>query len=114
MSKRKKKLNVGDKVKCKFLGTEHIAVVIEVTSPGKYKLQYSTYGRKTILPGAEWYNPKAKQKDKKPWSIHEYIGSNEGLKSPVITDKPKPTIEKSELNKAVEKQKDFIRGKHRK
>ena len=35
---RKRKLKVGDRVLCKFLGVPHKAVVTEVTSPGKYKL----------------------------------------------------------------------------
>ena len=111
---KKKKLNVGDRVKCKFLGTEHIAVVIEVTSPGKYKLQCNSWGgRKTILPNSEWYNPKDKKAAAKPWYIHEYVDSNEVLKSKGNTDKAKPTTD-IELQKAIKNQKDFIRGKHRK
>lgn len=109
-----KKLKVGDRVKCKFLGAEHIAVVIEVTSPGKYKLQYNSWNdRPTILPNSEWYNPKDKKAAAKPWHIHEYIDSNEVLKSKGNTDKDTFTTDK-ELQKAIKKQKDFIRGKHRK
>lgn len=112
---KKRKLKVGDRVKCKFLGTEYIAEVIEVTSPGKYKLQYSAWRqRPTILPNAEWYNPKDKKAVKNPWHIHEYLGSNEGLKSKGNTDKPGPTTTDNELKKAIKKQKDFIRGKHQK
>lgn len=108
---KKKKLKVGDHVLCKFLGGEHIAKVIEVTSPGKYKLQYSDQrGRLTILPNAQWYNPKDKKAAAGPWHIHEYIDSNGGLKTKGNTGKAKPTTIKNELNAAIKKQKDFIRG----
>tara|TARA_S200002703_G_C3643450_1_gene197518 strand:- start:228 stop:572 length:345 start_codon:yes stop_codon:yes gene_type:complete len=108
---KKRKLKVGDRVMCKFLGEECNAVVIEVTSPGKYKLQYHKYGpRPTILPNAQWYNPKDKKAAAGPWHIHEYLGSNEGLKTKGNTDKAKPTTIKNELKDAIKKQKDFIRG----
>ncbi len=112
---RKRKLKVGDRVKCKFLGTEYTAVVTEVTSPGKYKLEYSSWGdRKTVLPNSQWYDPKDKKLAALPWHIHEYIDSNKGLKSKGNTDKPKSTTPDNELKKAIKNQKDFIRGKHRK
>lgn len=108
---KKRKLKVGDQVKCKFLGTEYIAEVIEVTSPGKYKLRYSAWGqRPTILPNAEWYNPKDKKAVKNPWHIHEYLGSKEPLKTEVKLDIQPETTSKKELKKAIKKQKDFIRG----
>ena len=99
---RKRKLKVGDRVLCKFLGTSHEAVVTEVTSPGKYKLKYYAYGTYTNLPNAEWYNAKDKKAAALPWHIHEYLGSKEPLKS--------ETTGKKELKKAIKKQKDFIRG----
>jgi hypothetical protein len=108
---RKKKLKIGDRVYCKFLGNEYIAVVIEVTSPGKYKLQYHCYGsRPTILPNAEWYNPKDKKAAAKPWHIHEYIDSNGRSKTIGNTDIIAATTTKNELDIAIKKQKAFIRG----
>jgi len=111
---RKRKLKVGDRVLCKFLGVPHKAVVTEVTSPGKYKLRYHDCGTYTNLPNAEWYNAKDKKQSKNPWHIHEYLGSKEPLKSPIESDTKKDTIDKKELKTAVDKQKDFIRGKHKK
>ena len=85
---KKRKLKVGDQVKCKFLRTEYIAEVIEVTSPGKYKLPYSAWGqRPTILPNTEetieLTDPKAvaealglndkKKKEEEPKEIEEEI-----------------------------------------
>jgi len=112
---RKRKLKVGDRVKCKFLKTEYIAVVIEVTSPGKYKLQYTNHNNRiTFLPNSEWYDPEDKKAAAKPWHIHEYVGFNEVLKSKGNTDKSKLTSTNNELKTAIDQQKDFIRGKHRK
>jgi len=112
---RKKKLKIGDRVYCKFLGNEYIAVVIEVSSPGKYKLQYHCYGpRPTILPNAEWYNSKDKKAAAKPWAIHEYIDSNGSSKTIGNTGTVAPTTTKKELDVAIKKQKAFVRGKIKK
>jgi hypothetical protein len=66
-----KKLKVGDRVIAKFLGTINYCTVIEVTSPGSYKLK-STTG--TVLPNSVWKKKAPVDKKGKiisPWYIEE-------------------------------------------
>ena len=59
----------------------------------------------TILPGVTWLkNLDAKQRKNKPWHIVKYVRH---LKSKVIQ---KDSIQKADLEKSIQKQKDFLGG----
>ena len=113
--RKNKKLKVGDRVICHFLGEKNNATVIEVTSPGKYKLECDPRYKRppTILPNTEWLNEKDKKQALKPWHIIKYLGPNETSKSKIDTNTSPDTTNQKELGKAIEKQKDFIRGKYK-
>ena len=99
-----KHLKVGDIVIAVFLGTEDRCEVIEIVDKKKksYKLKMQSG---TILPGVTWLkNLDDKQKKKTPWYIVKYIGHTE---CKVIE---KDSIQKSDLDKAIAKQKKFLRG----
>ena len=99
-----KLLKVGDIVITVFLGTPEECEVIEITDKKKrlYKLRMKSG---TILPDVTWYKLlDAKQKKNKPWHIVKYIGH----KDPKVIEKDK--IQKSDLDKAIAKQKKFLRG----
>jgi len=69
-----KKLKIGDKVHCTFLGESYKGEVIETQSPKTYKIKLldrSYLG--TILPNVGWYEKPKKKKDTLPWYIHEKI-----------------------------------------
>jgi hypothetical protein len=106
-----KKLKVGDRVICRFLGAKDIGTVTEITAPGQYKVKLD---RGTILPKSEWYDPTDKKHAAKPWHIHEYVGCTELNKTELNSDIPKDTLDKKELKDAIKKQKDFIRGRAKK
>ncbi len=67
-----KKLKVGDKVHCTFLGEGYKGKVIEVTTPKTYKVKLLNFND-TILPNVGWYEEPNKEKDRLPWYIHEKI-----------------------------------------
>jgi len=95
-----KHLKVGDIVIAVFLGSPSECEVIEITDKKKklYKLQMKSG---TILPSVTWL----KLLDKpKPWHIVKYVGHT---KLKVIK---KDTIQKTDLDKAIAKQKKFLRG----
>ena len=93
-----KKLKLGDKVTAVFLGTSYACEVIEVSDKHRYKLQ-KTDG--TILPNATWHKLLEK---KSPWYITKFI------KSGKAKVKQKESIQKTDLEKAIQKQKDFLDG----
>ncbi len=99
-----KHLKIGDIVSAVFLGTADRCEVIEITDK-KNKLYKLKMTSGTILPGVTWLkNLDAKQKKNKPWYITKYLGHTERK---VIE---KDSIQKSDLDKAIAKQKKFLRG----
>jgi hypothetical protein len=108
---KSKKLKVGDRVICRFLGMKNLGTVTEITSPSQYKVKLD---KGTILPKSEWYDPTDKKHAAKPWHIHEYIGCTELNEIDVNSDISDNTLDKKELKNAIQKQKDFVRGKAKK
>ena len=106
---RKKKLKVGDIVRASFLGTMNAYRVIEVTDKKSYKLECVTSG--TRLPGVTW---KADMEKKSVWFIDGYLGHETVPKSTEDQNTKQHTTDKNELDAAIRKQKDFIRGKAKK
>lgn len=106
-----RKLKVGDRVICRFLGSKEHGTVVEITEPGKYKVQCD---RGVILPKSEWYDESDKKHAAKPWHIHEYLNCNTVSKTSIESDTSIDTLDKNELKKAITKQKEFIRGRGRK
>ncbi len=99
-----KHLKVGDIVGAVFLGSSCECEVIEIVDKKKksYKLRMKSG---TILPGVTWLkNLDDKQKKKTPWHIVKYIGHKE----PKVIEKD--NIQKADLDKAIAKQKKFLRG----
>ena len=99
-----KHLKVGNIVGAVFLGSACECEVIEITDKKKklYKLRMKSG---TILPGVTWLkNLDAKERKKKPWHIVKYLGHKE----PKVT--VKENIPKSDLDKAINQQRKFIRG----
>ena len=99
-----KHLKVGNIVGAVFLGSPCECEVIEITDKKKklYKLRMKSG---TILPGVTWLkNLDAKQKKTKPWHILKYVG----YKEPKVIEKD--NIQKTDLDKAIAKQKKFLRG----
>ena len=97
-----KKLKIGDIVIAVFLGTSSECEVIEILDKHLYKLRMKCG---TILPGVTWLkNLDAKQRKNKPWHLVKYVGHT---KSKVIE---KDNIQKADLDKAIAKQKKFLRG----
>ena len=106
---RKKKLKVGDIVRASFLGTTSAYRVIEITDKKSYKLEDTISGIK--LPGVTW---KVDMDKKSVWFIEEYLGHETVPKLTEDQNTRQHTTDKKELNAAIEKQKDFIRGKTKK
>ena len=97
-----KKLKIGDIVIAVFLGTSSECEVIEILDKHLYKLRMKCG---TILPGVTWLkNLDAKQRKNKPWHLVKYVGHT---KSKVIE---KDNIQKADLEKVIQKQKDFLGG----
>jgi len=98
-----KKLKVGDQVDAIFLGCTKNCKVIEITDKQLYKLQM-TCG--TFLPNVTWYKLlDVKQKKNKPWYIVKYTGHTE------VKVLEKDSIQRSDLENHIQKQKDFLNGK---
>lgn len=69
-----KKLKVGDKVNCTFLGEKLTGKIVEVKSSKTYNIELMNKSHLgTILPNVGWYKKPKKSKDKLPWYIHEKI-----------------------------------------
>tara|TARA_R110001592_G_scaffold219428_2_gene473572 strand:- start:1351 stop:1674 length:324 start_codon:yes stop_codon:yes gene_type:complete len=101
---RKKKLKIGDIVKAYFLGSSCRCEVIQVIDKNSYKLKQVDG---TILPGVKW----KKDMDKKsPWYIDAYLGHNDVAKSTEDQYTSKNTTDKVELEKAIKKQRKFVKG----
>ena len=93
-----KKLKIGDIVEAVFLGSSYECQVIEIVDKHKYKLRTKTG---TILPGVTW--KKLLVKDS-PWHLVKYIGHKE------LKVQEKVSIQTTDLDKAIAKQKKFLRG----
>jgi len=112
---RKKKLIIGDIVQAYFLGSPEPCEVTEIIDKNSYKLRMKSG---TILPGVKW---KQDMDKKSPWYIDAYLGHNNITKSPKDQNTSQNTLplsewsdDKKELEKAVKKQKEFIKGKVKK
>ena len=70
--KMSKKLKIGDKVHCTFLGEGFKGEIIEIQSPKTYKVKLSN-SNNSLLPNVGWYEKPKKEKDRLPWYIHEKI-----------------------------------------
>ena len=97
-----KKLTIGDYVEAKFLGETYECQVIEITDKHRYKIQKIDG---TILPNATWQKLLEK---KSPWFITKFLRSGK------IKVKQKQSIQRIDLEKAIQKQKDFLGGKLKK
>jgi hypothetical protein len=99
-----KHLKVGDIVVAVFLGSPDECEVIEIIDK-KNKLYKLRMKSGTILPGVTWFKLlDTKQRQNKPWHIVKYVGHKE----PKVV--VKDSIQKADLDKAIAKQKKFIRG----
>lgn len=107
---RNKKLRVGDQVIAFFLGVREQCEVIAITERG-YKLVTRSG---TILPNAKWFDPE--EKKRAPWYIDSPCTERISMDTPkkVVVSKPNHVTKKNdtELKQVIQKQKDFIRGKH--
>jgi hypothetical protein len=90
--KMRKKLKLGDIVRVNFIGSTYVCEITEVVDKTTYKARNMKTG--VIIPNLRW---KA-HKDKK------------SVKSTKSIDTRKQTTKKSELDQAIKKQKDFIKG----
>ena len=101
----RKKLKIGNLVRVNFIGSNYICEVIEV-------IDKTTYKASNIKTGV--INPhlrgKAHKDKKSVWFIEAFISDTPGVKSTRSIDTRKKTTKKSELDQAIEKQKDFIKG----
>tara|TARA_R110000796_G_scaffold60697_1_gene140605 strand:+ start:1542 stop:1760 length:219 start_codon:yes stop_codon:yes gene_type:complete len=70
--KMSKKLKIGDKVHCTFLGEGFKGEIIEIQSPKTYKVKLVN-SNNSLLPNVGWYEKPKKEKDRLPWYIHEKI-----------------------------------------
>ena len=102
---KKKKLKVGDIVRASFLGSTSAYRVIEVVDKKSYKLQDTITGIR--LPGVTW---KVDMDKKSVWFIDEYLGHETVTKLTEDQNTKQHTTDKKDLDTAIEKQKDFIRG----
>ena len=99
-----KHLKIGDIVIAVFLGSPEPCEVIEVIDK-KEKLYKLRMKSGTILPGVTWLkNLDDKQKKNKPWHIVKYVGHTKTKVS------KKDSIQKTDLEKEMQKQKDFLDG----
>ena len=103
---RKRKLKIGDLVRAYFLGTDDTYQVIEVTDKNTWKLKCVRSG--TILPSVKW---KQDMDKKSVWYIDDLVGHRAMPKSTEDQNTSKNTTDKIELDKAIKKQKKFIKGK---
>ena len=106
---KKKKLIVGDIVSAHFLGSPERCEVIEVTDKNLYKLRMSSG---TILPGVTWYSLlNVKERKTKPWYIDGYLGHKQITKSEEDQNTSQNTTDLNDLKKAINLQKNFVKGK---
>ena len=99
-----KKLKVGNIVSAVFLGEVHKCEIIEVTEKDMYKLRTESG---TILPSVQWMKL---MKKNSPWYIEALIDATTNVKSDKSKDTKQNTTDQDELEKAIKKQKDFVRG----
>ena len=67
-----KKLKIGDKVHCTFLGESYKGEIIKVLSSKTYKIKLVNHNN-TILPNVGWYKKPKKAKDTLPWYIYKKL-----------------------------------------
>ena len=97
-----KKLKIGDIVEAVFLGSSYECQVIEIIEKHKYKLRKRDG---TILPNVTWKKLLTKPSVKdSPWHLVKYIGHKE------LKVQEKVSIQTTDLDKAIAKQKRFLRG----
>tara|TARA_R110000851_G_scaffold328798_1_gene500033 strand:- start:296 stop:619 length:324 start_codon:yes stop_codon:yes gene_type:complete len=102
---RKKKLIIGDIVQAYFLSSPERCTVVKVIDKNSYKLRMKCG---TFLPGVKW----KKDMDKKsPWYIDAYLGHHEVVKSNEDQNTSPDTTDLSKLKKAINIQKNFVKGK---
>jgi hypothetical protein len=99
-----KKLKVGNIVCAVFLGEVHRCEVIEITEKDMYKLRTESG---TILPSVQW---KKQMKKDSPWHIVALLDATTTVKSSKSKDTNQNTMDKTELDIAIKKQKDFVQG----
>ncbi len=109
--RKNRKLKLGDRVLCRFLGAVEFGTIIEITELNKYKVKCD---KGLILPKSEWYDPMDAIHMKKAWHIHEYISSTTVSKPIIELDSLNDTLDKNKLDNAIKKQKAFIRGQYQK
>ena len=88
--KMRKKLKLGDIVRVNFIGSTYVCEITGV-----------------IIPNLRW---KAHKDKKSVWFIEALVPGKTTVKSTRSIDTRKQTTKKSELDQAIRKQKDFIKG----
>jgi len=101
----RKKLKIGNLVRVNFIGSNYICEVIEVVDKTTYKARNMKTG--VIIPNLRW---KAHMDKKSVWFIEALVPGKASAKSTKSIDTRKKTTNKSELDQAIKKQKDFIKG----
>jgi len=101
----RKKLKIGNLIRVNFIGSNYICEVTEVVDKTTYKARNIKTG--VIIPNLRW---KAHKDKKSVWFIEAFISDTPGAKSTRSIDTRKKTTKKSELDQAIKKQKDFIKG----
>ena len=103
--KMRKKLKLGDIVRVNFIGSTYVCEITEVVDKTTYKARNMKTG--VIIPNLRW---KAHKDKKSVWFIEALVPGKTTAKSTKSIDTRKQTTKKSELDKAIKKQKDFIKG----
>ncbi len=101
----RKKLKIGNLVRVNFIGSNYICEVIEVVDKTTYKARNIDTG--VIIPNLRW---KAHMDKKSVWFIQDFISEKTAVKSTRSIGTRKKTTNKAELDQAIKKQKDFIKG----
>ena len=101
----RKKLKMGNVVRVSFIGSSRICEVIEVVDKTTYRVKEIRTG--IIIPNARW---KSHMDKRAVWFIEDFISDANASKSLVSIDTRKQTTVNSELNTAIKKQLDFIKG----
>ena len=101
----RKKLKIGNVVRVSFIGSPRICEVIEVVDKTTYRVKEIHTG--LIIPNARW---KAHMDKRSVWFIKDFISDANTSKSSVSIDTRQQTTDNSELDRAIKKQLDFIKG----
>ena len=103
--KMRKKLKLGDIVRVNFIGSTYVCEITEVVDKTTYKARNMKTG--VIIPNLRW---KVHKDKKSVWFIEALVPGKTTAKSTRSIDTRKQTTKKSELDQAIKKQKDFIKG----